>query len=187
MSPEEAVLQLELVGHDFFVFRNAEIERGQRRLPPSRRQLRADRADAVDGTVPAAQAAARAACARGRTRRTAPTVPEPVDVGPPALGVAGHPRRAAAAAQWDAVVTAEAPELVGDEASFVVLADGCAARRRRGARAARRAARRRARRRGRARRTAPRPCAGDGQVWAVGGAADRGARAPGTSTARSSS
>ena len=24
MSPEEAVLQLELVGHDFFVFRNAE-------------------------------------------------------------------------------------------------------------------------------------------------------------------
>jgi putative sigma-54 modulation protein len=26
MSPEEAVLQLELVGHDFFVFRNAESE-----------------------------------------------------------------------------------------------------------------------------------------------------------------
>jgi putative sigma-54 modulation protein len=26
MSPEEAVLQLELVGHDFFVFRNAETE-----------------------------------------------------------------------------------------------------------------------------------------------------------------
>ena len=24
MTPEEAVLQLELVGHDFFVFRNAE-------------------------------------------------------------------------------------------------------------------------------------------------------------------
>ena len=24
MSPEEAVLQLELVGHDFFVFQNAE-------------------------------------------------------------------------------------------------------------------------------------------------------------------
>jgi putative sigma-54 modulation protein len=24
MSPEEAVLQLELVGHDFFVFRNAD-------------------------------------------------------------------------------------------------------------------------------------------------------------------
>ena len=24
MSPEEAVLQLELIGHDFFVFRNAE-------------------------------------------------------------------------------------------------------------------------------------------------------------------
>jgi putative sigma-54 modulation protein len=27
MTPEEAVLQLELVGHDFFVFRNAETER----------------------------------------------------------------------------------------------------------------------------------------------------------------
>jgi putative sigma-54 modulation protein len=26
MSPEDAVLQLELVGHDFFVFRNAETE-----------------------------------------------------------------------------------------------------------------------------------------------------------------
>ena len=24
MSPEEAVLQLELIGHDFFVFRNAD-------------------------------------------------------------------------------------------------------------------------------------------------------------------
>ena len=26
MTPEEAVLQLELVGHDFFVFRNADSE-----------------------------------------------------------------------------------------------------------------------------------------------------------------
>jgi putative sigma-54 modulation protein len=26
MSPEEAILQLELVGHDFFVFRNAETD-----------------------------------------------------------------------------------------------------------------------------------------------------------------
>jgi putative sigma-54 modulation protein len=26
MTPEEAVLQLELIGHDFFVFRNAETE-----------------------------------------------------------------------------------------------------------------------------------------------------------------
>ena len=26
MTPEEAVLQLELVGHDFFVFRNAKTE-----------------------------------------------------------------------------------------------------------------------------------------------------------------
>ena len=32
MSPEEAVLQLELVGHDFFVFQNAETHRGERRL-----------------------------------------------------------------------------------------------------------------------------------------------------------
>ena len=39
MTPEEAVLQLELIGHDFFVFRNA-VERGQRRLPARRRRLR---------------------------------------------------------------------------------------------------------------------------------------------------
>ena len=26
MSPEEAILQLELIGHDFFVFRNAETD-----------------------------------------------------------------------------------------------------------------------------------------------------------------
>jgi putative sigma-54 modulation protein len=26
MTPEEAVLQLELVGHDFFVFRNADTD-----------------------------------------------------------------------------------------------------------------------------------------------------------------
>lgn len=51
--------------------------------------------------------------------------PEPVEVGPPAPGVPGYhgvqrPRR------WDAVVMAEAPELPGDESSFVVLADGTA-------------------------------------------------------------
>ena len=33
MSAEEAVLQLELVGHDFFVFRHAGHRRDQRRLP----------------------------------------------------------------------------------------------------------------------------------------------------------
>ena len=43
MTPEEAALQLELVGHDFYVFTNAEIERDGGRLPPSRRQLRTDR------------------------------------------------------------------------------------------------------------------------------------------------
>jgi hypothetical protein len=48
---------------------------------------------------------------------------EPIDVGPPAPGLPGYhgvqrPRR------WDAVVMAEAPELPGDEANFVVLADG---------------------------------------------------------------
>lgn len=49
--------------------------------------------------------------------------PEPIDVGPPVPGVPGYhgvqrPRR------WDAVVMAEAPELPGDEVTFVVLADG---------------------------------------------------------------
>jgi hypothetical protein len=50
-------------------------------------------------------------------------VPEPIDTGPPAPGVPGYhgvqrPRR------WDAVVMAEAPDLPGHEAAFVVLADG---------------------------------------------------------------
>lgn len=49
--------------------------------------------------------------------------PEPIDVGPPAPGVPGYhgvqrPRR------WDAVVMVEAPDLPGDEATFVVLEDG---------------------------------------------------------------
>src|SRR5919201_7127309 len=49
--------------------------------------------------------------------------PEPLDVGPREPGVPGYhgvqrPRR------WDAVVTVEAPELEGDETSFVVLGDG---------------------------------------------------------------
>lgn len=47
----------------------------------------------------------------------------PLDMGPPAPGLPGYhgvqrPRR------WDAVLMAEAPELPGDEASFVVLGDG---------------------------------------------------------------
>ena len=44
MTPEEAVLQLELIGHDFFVFQNADTLGRERRLPPPRRRLRADRA-----------------------------------------------------------------------------------------------------------------------------------------------
>ncbi len=34
MTEEEAMLQLELLGHDFFVFRHADTERGQRSVPP---------------------------------------------------------------------------------------------------------------------------------------------------------
>jgi hypothetical protein len=49
--------------------------------------------------------------------------PEPIDLAPPVPGVPGYhgvqrPRR------WDAVVMAEAPDIPGDETSFVVLADG---------------------------------------------------------------
>jgi hypothetical protein len=49
--------------------------------------------------------------------------PEPIYVGPPVPGVPGYhgvqrPRR------WDAVVMAEAPELHGEEVSFVALANG---------------------------------------------------------------
>jgi hypothetical protein len=49
--------------------------------------------------------------------------PQPLDAGPMAPGLPGYhgvqrPRR------WDAVLMAEAPDLPGDEASFVVLGDG---------------------------------------------------------------
>ncbi len=60
MTPEEAVLQLELIGHDFFVFRNADVERGQRRLPAPRRRLRADRAAVTSGAGRSTEARAAA-------------------------------------------------------------------------------------------------------------------------------
>jgi hypothetical protein len=49
--------------------------------------------------------------------------PDPIDVGPPEPGLPGYhgvqrPRH------WDAVVMAQAPDLPGDETTFVVLADG---------------------------------------------------------------
>ena len=47
MTPEEAALQLELVGHDFFVFTNAESQRDRGGVSPPRRQLRPDRAPAL--------------------------------------------------------------------------------------------------------------------------------------------
>ena len=47
MTEEEAMLQLELLGHDFFVFRHAEHRDRQRALPPKRRRLRADSAPRV--------------------------------------------------------------------------------------------------------------------------------------------
>ena len=85
------MLQLELVGHDFFVFRNADERRGQRRLPPARRRLRPDRADGLEPGLLAARAAARAARARGRARPPRPGRHAP------ALGRGRHPRRRAAA------------------------------------------------------------------------------------------
>ena len=69
MSAEEAVLQLELVGHDFFVFRSAETERAERGLPAQRRQVRADRAAEPVSLSAARGAAARAAPPRGGTRQ----------------------------------------------------------------------------------------------------------------------
>ena len=46
MFEEDAVAAMEELGHDFYVFVNAENERISRPLPPARRRLRADRADA---------------------------------------------------------------------------------------------------------------------------------------------
>ena len=52
MTPEEAALQLELVGHDFFVFTNADSPRDGGRLPSPRRRLRSDRTPALDASGP---------------------------------------------------------------------------------------------------------------------------------------
>ena len=45
MTPEEAVLQLELIGHDFFVFRNADSDDVNVVYRRRDGRLRADRAE----------------------------------------------------------------------------------------------------------------------------------------------
>ena len=53
MTPEEAALQLELVGHDFFVFTNSETQRDGGGVSPPGRQLRADRGADLSRTAAA--------------------------------------------------------------------------------------------------------------------------------------
>jgi len=43
MTPEEAALQLELIGHDFYVFTNSETQETAVRVSAARRELRAHR------------------------------------------------------------------------------------------------------------------------------------------------
>ncbi len=115
MSPEEAVLQLELIGHDFFVFRTRRLRRGERRLPPQGRRVRPDRARRVSFRRREKPLHERLAEQGGMTMPTEVTR----DVAPwNQAGVHGVPRPR----QWDAVVTAEA-DLPGDSVHFVTLED----------------------------------------------------------------
>ena len=118
MRPEEAVLQLELIGHDFFVFRNAESS--QVNVVYRRRdgQVRADRAPMIFRREPLHKKLARQAQpgAIRAPRRIA------LDPGPHwgNAGIHGVPRPR----RWDAVASAEAPGLSGDEVHFVALPNG---------------------------------------------------------------
>ena len=159
MSAEEAVLQLELVGHDFFVFRNAET--GEINVVYRRR----------DGDYGLIEPASRAA--RSGARAAAPRWPS------------GHPRRSARRASGTPSCTRRgARASTGERAStFVALPDGTLVveegRRRRSTPLAD-ALDGRARRR----RTAPRRCGAATTLWAVGGARDRGRRAARTTRRR---
>ena len=129
MTPEEAVLQLELIGHDFFVFRNAESNEVN---------VVYRRSDGDYGLIEPQECRWRAAARAARR-------------GPASRGAAYEPRRLGRAGihgvprprEWDAVVTVDGAGRAGDASQFVALADGdargrgrrrpatCAARRRR--------------------------------------------------------
>ncbi len=117
MTPEEAVLQLELIGHDFFVFRNDAS--GDVNVVYRRRagDYGADRADRLTRHGRSCGASRSTGGSRARAASTRP----PVDTRPQwgEVGIHGvhRPR------EWDAVVAAEAGD-DADEASFVVLPDG---------------------------------------------------------------
>ena len=42
MTVDDALYEMELVGHDFFLFHDKETDRPSRGLPPARLRLRAD-------------------------------------------------------------------------------------------------------------------------------------------------
>ena len=113
------VLQLELVGHDFFVFRSVKHRRAERRLPAQRRRVRPDRAAeplslfrrrrsrCTSGSSARAGSSHRpthrAAAARGRL------VAERADAAPATFG--GRAQRLQRRSEWRCGLTATAPDL----------------------------------------------------------------------------
>ena len=119
MTPRRPFSSSSSIGHDFFVFRNGDTERDQRRLPPARRRLRPDRAELGAVPVPAARAAPRAARPRGRAR---PAEPLP-EAGPPGWMETRHPRRPARSANGTRSSRSRRRESTGDRGA---LRRGCA-------------------------------------------------------------
>ena len=134
MSAEEAVLQLELIGHDFFVFRNAES--GEINVVYRRRDggygLIEPRVGLAFWPFRAAGAVARAACcarrARGaphaaaRTRDRAQELQTP-DFDEAGVGDRSRASHGAAPRSWDVVVSARR-RYRRSRSRFVALADG---------------------------------------------------------------
>src|SRR6185503_1967028 len=102
------------------------VRRGERRLPAARRELRVDRTLVVGffrRGEPIHEKLAREGgldLPRGVNEFTGPPM---IDPRHPIWQVAGI-HVLARVREWDAVTSAEAPELPGDETDFVALADG---------------------------------------------------------------
>ena len=117
MTPEEAVLQLELVGPRLLRLPQRRLGRGEHRLPPPRRRLRADRAPVIFRREPMHKKLAREARLEQEPERG------PVDPGP-ALGRRPASTASRARAAGTRSASAEGPGLAGDEVHFVALPNG---------------------------------------------------------------
>jgi len=141
MTPEEAVLQLELIGPRLLRIPQQRGRRGRRRVSSPGRKLRIDRAATVkkpweqhercrEAAPPAVEteSASGGDSGEGEVERPAEPVPTAgmnlagTSAEQGGLAFIGVPRLGG---DWDLVITGEAPELTGaDELGFVVVEDG---------------------------------------------------------------